>query len=102
SSRWHQGRLLGRQPSPQHVDAAADPDDAHRYRTQRQRHREKLHAWRKLMASPTIPFSDQEIAQQAAGSGGRATTILELRSGIAWRSSLRRAKFRGARFHVDT
>jgi prophage DNA circulation protein len=54
------------------------------------------------MASPTIPFSDQEIAQQAAGSGGRATTILELQSGIAWRSSLRRANFRGARFHVDT
>jgi prophage DNA circulation protein len=52
------------------------------------------------MASPTIPFSGQQIAQLAASSG--ATTILTLQSGIAWRSSLRRASFRGARFHVDT
>jgi prophage DNA circulation protein len=53
------------------------------------------------MASPTIPFSDQEIAQLASAAG-QATTILSLQSGIAWRSSLRRASFRGARFHVDT
>jgi prophage DNA circulation protein len=53
------------------------------------------------MASPTIPFADQEIAALATASG-RATTILQLQSGIAWRSSLRRASFRGARFHVDT
>jgi prophage DNA circulation protein len=53
------------------------------------------------MASPTIPFTDQNIAQIAAESGG-ASNILALRSGIAWRSSLRRASFRGAQFHVDT
>jgi prophage DNA circulation protein len=53
------------------------------------------------MASPTIPFTDTEIAALATASGG-ATTILTLKSGIAWRSSLRRASFRGARFHVDT
>ena len=53
------------------------------------------------MASPTIPFSDQQIA--ALGPSSRnATTILQLQSGIAWRSSLRRASFRSARFHVDT
>jgi prophage DNA circulation protein len=53
------------------------------------------------MASPTIPFPDPEIAQLARDSGD-TTTILKLESGIAWRSSLRRASFRGARFHVDT
>jgi prophage DNA circulation protein len=53
------------------------------------------------MASPTIPFSDQEVARLAAAAG-QATTILSLQSGIAWRSSLRRASFRGAQFHVDT
>jgi prophage DNA circulation protein len=53
------------------------------------------------MASPTIPFTDQNVAQIAAESGG-ASNILALRSGIAWRSSLRRASFRGAQFHVDT
>ena len=30
------------------------------------------------------------------------STILELASGMAWRSRLMPAKFRGARFHVDT
>lgn len=53
------------------------------------------------MASPTIPFTDQNLAQLAAVSG-QGTTILALQSGIAWRSSLRRASFRGAQFHVDT
>ena len=32
----------------------------------------------------------------------RATKILELQSGIAWRSKWMPAKFRGARFHVET
>ena len=54
------------------------------------------------MALPTTPFTDSEIAAVSSASGGKATTILELKSGIAWRSSLRRANFRGARFHVDT
>jgi prophage DNA circulation protein len=53
------------------------------------------------MASPITPFPDSQINQLALSSGG-ATTILQLQSGIAWRSSLRRASFRGARFHVDT
>lgn len=60
------------------------------------------------MASPIIPFNPitnagqiAQIAQTLDAAGG-ATTILSLKSGIAWRSSLRRANFRGAQFHVDT
>lgn len=52
------------------------------------------------MASPTIPFADPVTAALVPTSG--ATTILSLQSGIAWRSSLRRASFRSAQFHVDT
>ena len=52
------------------------------------------------MASPTILFADPVTAALVPTSG--ATTILSLQSGIAWRSSLRRASFRSAQFHVDT
>lgn len=50
------------------------------------------------MAVATIPVSDAVVASMAPSD---ATTILTLQSGIAWRSSLRRASFRGAQFHVD-
>lgn len=50
----------------------------------------------RLSLTPTI---DRELEARATR---RATTILELESGIAWRKYLRPAKFRTARFHVDT
>ena len=52
------------------------------------------------MASPTTPFQGQQLAQLASASG--ASTILELKSGIAWRQFLRRASFGNAQFYVDT
>ena len=45
------------------------------------------------------PIADQQLAQSASN---RATTILQLKSGIAWRQYLKRASFRGAQFYVDT
>jgi prophage DNA circulation protein len=45
------------------------------------------------------PIADPQIARVASP---RATTILELQSGIAWRQYLKRASFRGAQFYVET
>ena len=48
----------------------------------------------------------QSLPQPVAGGKGlapqRATKIMELQSGIAWRSKWMPAKFRNARFHVES
>lgn len=51
-----------------------------------------------------MPLSLQPIESSQIFTEGRgqATTILELKSGIAWRQYLKVAMFRKARFHVDT
>jgi prophage DNA circulation protein len=57
------------------------------------------------MAEARLPQPYQNPTPVASGQGlreARATKILELESGIAWRSNWRRAKFRGAEFHVET
>ena len=45
------------------------------------------------------PISDPQLFQSASA---RATTILQLQSGIAWRQYLKRASFRSCPFYVDT
>jgi len=50
---------------------------------------------------PPVPVQNSQPV--ASGSGQvRATKIIELESGIAWRSRLMPAMFRGERFHVET
>jgi prophage DNA circulation protein len=46
--------------------------------------------------------NSQPVASGQGLSPARATKILELQSGIAWRKRWMPAKFRGARFHVET
>jgi prophage DNA circulation protein len=48
-----------------------------------------------------VQNSQPVAAGSDAGASG-ATKILELKSGIAWRRKWMPAKFRGARFHVET
>ena len=45
------------------------------------------------------PIADPQLLQSAST---RATTILQLQSGIAWRQYLKRASFRSCPFYVDT
>lgn len=45
------------------------------------------------------PISDPQLVQSASNN---ATTILQLKSGIAWRQYLKRASFRSCPFYVDT
>jgi len=55
------------------------------------------------MAAMTVPTQTPQPV--AAGQGlrpARATKIIELESGIAWRGKLMPARFRNARFHVDS
>jgi len=57
---------------------------------------------------PPLPTQQQPLQQSqpvASGVGqrpARATKIIELESGIAWRGKLMPARFRNARFHVDS
>lgn len=51
---------------------------------------------------PQQPVQNSQPVASGSGVGSaRATKIMELQSGIAWRSRWRGAKFRGARFHVE-
>jgi prophage DNA circulation protein len=51
---------------------------------------------------PAPPQNSQPVASGQGLKPSRATKILELESGIAWRGRWMPAKFRNARFHVDS
>lgn len=56
-----------------------------------------------VIAPPRPPVQNsQPVASGKGLAPAKATKIMELESGIAWRRKWLPAKFRGARFHVET
>jgi prophage DNA circulation protein len=56
-----------------------------------------------MARAPVATPPDQSTRGPVAANGStRATKIMELKSGIAWRSKWKPAMFRGERFHVET
>ncbi|MBT1509403.1 DNA circularization N-terminal domain-containing protein [Bradyrhizobium sp. SRL28] len=58
------------------------------------------------MPPVVVPPQPQQLSQPVASGQGlrpaRATKIIELQSGIAWRGKWMPARFRNAKFHVDS
>lgn len=54
-----------------------------------------------VIIPPPPTQNSQPVASGSGAAPARATKILELQSGIAWRSKWQPARFRGARFHVE-